>query len=60
MVIGIDMSDIIDDAREIVRANGFEDKITLIKGKVEEVTLPVSFGNGCCGQRISMSGDVME
>ena len=34
LVIGVDMSDIIDDAREIVKANGFEDKIVLLKGKV--------------------------
>ncbi|KAJ1487401.1 protein arginine methyltransferase 3, isoform CRA_a, partial [Baffinella frigidus] len=40
-VTGVDMSDIIDDAREIVKANGFEDKIVLLKGKMEEVTLPV-------------------
>lgn len=40
-VYGIDMSSIIDHAKEIVKANGFEDSITLIKGKVEEVNLPV-------------------
>lgn len=40
-VYGIDMSSIIDHAKEIVKANGFENDITLIKGKVEEVTLPV-------------------
>ncbi|KAL7751711.1 Nuclear SAM-dependent mono-and asymmetric methyltransferase [Sorochytrium milnesiophthora] len=41
LVIGIDMSNIINTAREIVRDNGFESKITLIQGKMEEVTLPV-------------------
>ena len=40
-VYGIDMSDIIDDAREIVADNGLADRITLIKGKAEEVQLPV-------------------
>ena len=40
-VIGIDMSEIITKAREIVKENGYEDVITLIKGKVEEVELPV-------------------
>lgn len=40
-VIGIDMADIADCAREIVAENGFADKITIIKGKVEEVELPV-------------------
>ena len=40
-VYGIDCSSIIDQARKIVDCNGFSDKITLIKGKVEEVELPV-------------------
>jgi len=40
-VIGVDMASIIDQAREIVEANGFSDRITLIKGKIEEITLPV-------------------
>eukprot|EP00818_Percolomonas_sp_WS_P009864 CAMPEP_0117438700 /NCGR_PEP_ID=MMETSP0759-20121206/2188_1 /TAXON_ID=63605 /ORGANISM="Percolomonas cosmopolitus, Strain WS" /LENGTH=342 /DNA_ID=CAMNT_0005230399 /DNA_START=37 /DNA_END=1065 /DNA_ORIENTATION=+ len=40
-VYAIDMSDIIDQAREIVNLNGFGDKITLIKGRVEDLTLPV-------------------
>ncbi|EKX47586.1 hypothetical protein GUITHDRAFT_69453 [Guillardia theta CCMP2712] len=40
-VYSIDMSDIIDEAREIVRENGMAEKITLIRGKVEEITLPV-------------------
>ena len=39
-VIGIDCSNIIDRAKDIVKSNGFEGKIELIKGKVEEVTLP--------------------
>jgi ribosomal protein L11 methylase PrmA len=40
-VYAIDMSDIIHEAREIVRLNGFADSITLIQGKVEEIQLPV-------------------
>jgi len=40
-VYGVDLSDIIESAREIVRVNGFSDRVTLVKGKVEEVTLPV-------------------
>jgi hypothetical protein len=40
-VIGIDCSSIIDQAQQIINANGFSDKIVLIKGKVEEVDLPV-------------------
>ena len=39
-VIGVDMSSIIEKAREIVAVNGFADKITLLQGKMEEVELP--------------------
>ncbi|ORX39988.1 S-adenosyl-L-methionine-dependent methyltransferase [Kockovaella imperatae] len=42
LVIGIDMSNILDQAEKIVRANGFtEEQIVLVKGKLEDVTLPV-------------------
>lgn len=40
-VIGVDMSTIIYKAREIVEKNGLSDKVTLIQGKMEEITLPV-------------------
>ena len=40
-VYGIDNADIVHYAREIVKVNGFQDKITIIKGKVEEIDLPV-------------------
>ncbi|KAI8914380.1 S-adenosyl-L-methionine-dependent methyltransferase [Gorgonomyces haynaldii] len=40
MVIGVDMSNIIDSAKQIVKDNGFTN-ITLLKGKMEEVQLPV-------------------
>ncbi|CAG8596871.1 11126_t:CDS:2, partial [Ambispora gerdemannii] len=46
-VYGIDMSNIIDQARQIVKDNRLDDsryfvyQITLIKGKMEEVELPV-------------------
>ena len=39
-VIGIEMSSIIVQARQIVETNGFADTITLVQGKVEEVDLP--------------------
>ncbi|KAL3313190.1 Protein arginine N-methyltransferase 1 [Cichlidogyrus casuarinus] len=42
-VIGIECSNIIDLAQEIVKDNGMQDKITLIKGKVEEVSLPEGY-----------------
>ena len=35
-VYGLDNADIVHYAREIVKVNGFEDKITIIQGKVEE------------------------
>ncbi|KAJ8662182.1 hypothetical protein O0I10_001875 [Lichtheimia ornata] len=40
-VYGIDMSNIIIQAREIVKDNHLSDKVTLIQGKMEEVELPV-------------------
>jgi hypothetical protein len=39
-VIGVDMSSIIDKAKEIVQANGLSSKITLLQGKMEEVEMP--------------------
>ena len=39
-VIGVDMSTIIDKARQVVEANGMSSQITLLQGKMEEVTLP--------------------
>ncbi|KAN0060076.1 Nuclear SAM-dependent mono-and asymmetric methyltransferase [Thecaphora frezii] len=38
-VIGVDMSNIIDQAKVIVETNGFSEVITLVKGKLEEVDL---------------------
>ncbi|KAK0534938.1 Nuclear SAM-dependent mono-and asymmetric methyltransferase [Tilletia horrida] len=43
-VIGVDMSNIIDQARIIVEANGFADTIHLVKGKLEEVDLGLAEG----------------
>jgi len=40
-VYGIECSSIIHTARQIISDNGFDDKITLIHGKVEDVDLPV-------------------
>jgi protein arginine N-methyltransferase 1 len=40
-VYAVDCSSIIVQARQIVERNGFADRITLIKGKVEEIELPV-------------------
>jgi type I protein arginine methyltransferase len=41
LVIAVDNSDIIDKARENVYNNNFSDKITCLRGKIEEVILPV-------------------
>ena len=43
-VIGVDMSSIIERSKKVVKKNGYEDVITLVRGKLEEVTLPVEFG----------------
>jgi protein arginine N-methyltransferase 3 len=40
-VIAVDNSDIIDKARQNVFENGFQDVITCVRGKIEEVTMPV-------------------
>jgi len=40
-VIGVDMSNIVKSAIKIVEDNKLSDKIQIIQGKVEEITLPV-------------------
>jgi protein arginine N-methyltransferase 1 len=40
-VYGVDMSGIVEQAKEIVKVNGLADKVTIIRGKVEEIKLPV-------------------
>lgn len=40
-VYGIECSEIVEIAKKIAVNNNFEDRITFIKGKAEEVTLPV-------------------
>jgi SAM-dependent methyltransferase len=39
-VIGVDAAEIAYKAREIVRVNGFSDRIDIIHGKIEEISLP--------------------
>jgi protein arginine N-methyltransferase 1 len=41
LVIGVECSGIIEQAKKIVQLNGLSDKITLLQGKMEEVVLPV-------------------
>jgi|ERR1711934_687516 len=40
-VYSVDASSIIEQAEKIVKANGFSEVITCIKGKIEEIELPV-------------------
>ncbi|XP_077419123.1 protein arginine N-methyltransferase 3 [Vanacampus margaritifer] len=40
-VIAVDQSEIIYQAMDIVRSNKLEDKITLLKGRIEDISLPV-------------------
>mmetsp|Transcript_3043 Transcript_3043/g.5233 ORF Transcript_3043/g.5233 Transcript_3043/m.5233 type:complete len:347 (-) Transcript_3043:437-1477(-) len=40
-VYGIECSAIADQAQQIVRDNNYQDKVTIIKGKVEDIVLPV-------------------
>merc|ERR1711976_786394 len=40
-VIGVDMSSIVDYAKKIVADNNLSDIVTIIRGKVEEIQLPV-------------------
>jgi len=40
-VIGVDMSSIVDYAKKIVADNNLSDIVTIIRGKVEEIELPV-------------------
>mmetsp|Transcript_46928 Transcript_46928/g.75120 ORF Transcript_46928/g.75120 Transcript_46928/m.75120 type:complete len:389 (-) Transcript_46928:183-1349(-) len=39
-VYGIEMAGIAHNARKIIEENGYSDKITVLKGKVEEIELP--------------------
>jgi len=40
-VIGVDMSSVARHAAEVVRKNGFEEQISIVRGKVEEIELEV-------------------
>lgn len=40
-VYGVDMSGIVESAKKIVETNGLGDKVTIIRGKVEDIKLPV-------------------
>ncbi len=40
-VYGVDMSGIVEQAKTIVNTNGLGDKVTILRGKVEDIKLPV-------------------
>ena len=40
-VVGVDCSDVIYQAMDIVRENGYNDVISLVKGRLEDVDLPI-------------------
>jgi type I protein arginine methyltransferase len=40
-VYAVDCSSIIEQAQQIIDINGFSDKITCIRGKIEEIEIPV-------------------
>ena len=40
-VYALDCSAIVEHAKEIIEENGFQSRITVIRGKVEDITLPV-------------------
>ena len=40
MVIGVEMSSIVEHAKQIVKENKLDKVVTIIKGKVEEISLP--------------------
>lgn len=40
-VFAVDFATITHQAEEIIKENGFQDKITVIRGKIEEIELPV-------------------
>lgn len=39
-VIAVDMSNIIEMAEKVIKLNGLDDKITLLRGKLEDVVMP--------------------
>uniref|UniRef100_M4B2D3 Protein arginine N-methyltransferase domain-containing protein n=1 Tax=Hyaloperonospora arabidopsidis (strain Emoy2) TaxID=559515 RepID=M4B2D3_HYAAE len=57
-VIGIDCSEMGDVAREIVAANGFNDVITILRGKVEDMDLPVDKGMEDSSRRLAFWDNV--
>ena len=40
-VYGVDMSSVAEQAKSIVKLNGYEDRVTILRGKMEDLELPV-------------------
>ena len=64
-VYGIERSAIAEQARQIVEDNRYQDRITIIQGKVEEVDLPVPqvnispFSRACRGHMDTCRGPLL-
>jgi hypothetical protein len=58
-VYGIECSSIAEQAKQIVADNGFADRVTIVQGKAEEVTLPVDKVRGGCGWEWGFAGGVV-
>ena len=43
-VIGVDMSSIIERSKKVVEKNGYSDVITLVRGRLEDIELPLAAG----------------
>jgi 2-polyprenyl-3-methyl-5-hydroxy-6-metoxy-1,4-benzoquinol methylase len=43
-VVGIDLSSIIEKSKEVVKRNGYENIITLVRGRLETTELPLALG----------------
>ena len=46
-VIGVDMSSIISRTQKVIEKNGMSDVITLVRGRLEDVKLPLNEGTSC-------------
>jgi hypothetical protein len=54
-VYGIECSNIADKATQIVKTNGWDHVVTIIKGKMEEITLPVDKVHAYCRRIASIT-----
>jgi ribosomal protein L11 methylase PrmA len=56
-VIGVDMSDVVYQAMDIVKENDLQGVVTILRGRMEDVNLPVQkVGNATCKQILLIVG----